>query len=141
MLTYIENNPTKKEKITPHKPLLCIDLEKESKCIIYHSKTTSTPLTLSRSSPMKPDQIMSSFKSRSFMKSNTFRTLEKYKLPEVFKLKHRKKSLGVLNSDRVLPTSLNENLFRASNGLSITSFNSNKPKPAKSYIDCNFRVS
>jgi hypothetical protein len=124
MLTYIENNPGKKEKSTGRKPLLCIDLEKESKCIIYHSKTTSTPNPNSKPSPIKAEnQILRSFQRPSIQKSKTYRTLEKFKLPEVFKLQARKQSLGVLNSDRVLPHSLNENMFRATNGLSIKSFN------------------
>lgn len=119
MLEFIENNPTKREKNKMRKPMLCVDLEKESKCKIYHSAASISP----RKSPETGNKTLSSFQRSSSKKCYIYKTLEKYKLPEVFKRKYKGNKFSGLNSEKFLPTSQNEKLFSATRGLSITSFN------------------
>lgn len=118
MLEFIENNPTRREKKKMRKPLLCVDLEKESKCIIYHSAASISP----KKSPKTGNNTLSSIQRSSSKKCFVYKTLEKYKLPEVFKRKFKGNKFSGLNSEKFLPTSVNKKIFSATRGLSIISY-------------------
>ena len=124
MLDFIENNPSKREKKRERKPLLCSDLEKESKGTIFYSAAGFSPRSRSKNSTIKSDNDSSgSPLKKSISKCLSYKTLEKYRLPEVFKLRHKGSNFSTFNSERFLPGSLNEKLFKVTRGLSITSFN------------------
>lgn len=124
MLDYIENSFSKKEKRKVSKPVICEDLEKESKCTIYYSTPGYSSDSRIKNSTIKSENDLSfSPLKKNLSKCLTYKTLEKYRLPEVFKLKHKGSYFSTFNSQRFLPSSINEKLFKVTRGLSITSFN------------------